>query len=205
MKCTQRGSFQICVNPGRGYFTGQLNGSFMLTATDKTGRPVGELQLESSTSRGNTIARVASIDVIPSAQRSGVGTALYEEALAVSCAQGLRLISDFARSPYAEAFWRKQKKKQRAVCIQPNPKGSFSKNYFGGNIEKRAAEFEHECYELHRDFARADACIRSRLRGLLKGLPRPSRSDGGFYWPCGSYGIRKEICKGSGSLKGLRR
>lgn len=202
--CTTRGKFRVCVEPIHATFTGKFTGDYELKVLDGAGREVGDLTLHASTLNGGAIMRVASIGVVPEARRGGAGTALYEEALAVSCRSGARLVSDFARSPFAESFWRKQQKKKRATCIKRNPDGGYSSNYFGGAITKVTAEFEQECYAQHSEYTRADACIRARLRSFLKGLPKPRRSTQGvFYWPCAAYGFRRDVCKEGGSLKGL--
>lgn len=49
--------------------------------------------------------------------RKRFGTRLYEFANELACKRGLRLASDSERSQYAEAFWRKQVTKGRAMCI----------------------------------------------------------------------------------------
>lgn len=58
------------------------------------------------------------IEVASSARRQGVATALYETAARELCARwGLPLMSDVARSASADAFWRKQVTKGRAVKV----------------------------------------------------------------------------------------
>ncbi len=59
---------------------------------------------------------VGGVDVSEGKRRTGVGTALYEALLDVGCRMGFPIASDEMRSPYAEAFWRKQQAKGRARC-----------------------------------------------------------------------------------------
>lgn len=61
---------------------------------------------------------VTAIDVKDKADmRRRFGTRLYEFANELACKRGLRLASDSERSQFAEAFWRKQVGKGRAMCI----------------------------------------------------------------------------------------
>lgn len=69
---------------------------------------------EAYTKEGRMV--VGAADVPETARRGGVGTALYETLVEVSCKAGLPLASDDFRSPFAEAFWRKQVAKGRAYC-----------------------------------------------------------------------------------------
>lgn len=79
----------------------------------KDGKRVGSADLD--TDRGAVV--VGMIEVAPGARRAGVGTRLYEAAVRVGCRIGLEVTSDSMRSSYAEAFWRKQEAKGRAVCV----------------------------------------------------------------------------------------
>lgn len=66
----------------------------------------------------NVNPRVSSILVVDDRRRVGVGTALYLAAARLACRQfGAPLHSDFERSVAAQAFWEKQVKKGRAVCV----------------------------------------------------------------------------------------
>lgn len=61
---------------------------------------------------------VIAIDVKEQADmRRRFGTRLYEFANELACKRGLRLASDAERSQFAEAFWRKQVGKGRAMCV----------------------------------------------------------------------------------------
>lgn len=54
-------------------------------------------------------------------QRCGIGTRLYEHALAEACGRGFRLASDTQRTRFSEGFWKKQVAKGRAECL-PQPR-----------------------------------------------------------------------------------
>jgi len=71
-------------------------------------------------------AKVVRAYTMPSLLRQRIGTPAYEIAAQEACRQGRRLTSDDVRSPFAEAFWRKQAKKGRAVCL--------TKGEAGGNV-----------------------------------------------------------------------
>lgn len=86
--------------------------SVRLTAR-RDGAVVGKAILD--TARGRVV--VGEIEVSEGARRSRVGTTLYEAAVQIGCKAGLEVSSDSMRSPYAEAFWRKQESKARAVCV----------------------------------------------------------------------------------------
>jgi len=51
-------------------------------------------------------------------RRCGLGTRMYEALAAMACKRGLPLRSDWARSPMADQFWRKQYVKGRAKCLK---------------------------------------------------------------------------------------
>lgn len=88
------------------------NRSVRLTAT-RDGKKVGHAILDPN--RGGKVI-VGEIEVDERARRSRVGTTLYEAAVKVACRAGLAVSSDSFRSRFAEAFWRKQEAKGRAVC-----------------------------------------------------------------------------------------
>ena len=148
---------------------------------------------------------VRSINVNRSFQRRGIATALYEEALSLSCEKRVPLLSDFERSRFEEAFWSKQKKKGRAVCKKPNPDGRLGTNYFHGPIRDEEAFVEEECYEKFSDGLKQRNCVDSHMKALLKSLPKPRLSKGNKanYWPCGRYVFKKGLCA-KVDLSGLR-
>lgn len=73
---------------------------------------IGQAILEPSP--GTRSLKVGEINVVK--KRGGVGTRLYEAAVRIGCKAGLAVASDSMRSPFAEAFWRKQVSKGRATC-----------------------------------------------------------------------------------------
>jgi GNAT superfamily N-acetyltransferase len=67
---------------------------------------------------GDDVVQVTGIVTKDEAERrQGVGTKLYEAAADWARDQGLRLISDFARTEQSEGFWRKQVEKGRAEPV----------------------------------------------------------------------------------------
>lgn len=76
---------------------------------------VGEL--EAVPYRGRLVAAYIFVDA--DVRRCGVGTRLYELAAKQACKRGVPLVSDVARSAYAEGFWAKQTAKGRARCVKP--------------------------------------------------------------------------------------
>jgi len=108
---------------------------------------------------GEDYSRVRTINVASSLRRSGLGTRLYEYALKESCQRNLPLESDASRSAFAEAFWRKQKEKGRAICV-PNTRNERSDVYL----------------------VSTDVAERS-------GLPVPVERNGDLEWPCLYYQV----------------
>ena len=84
------------------------------------GKVAGRVDVMGTKESGREIMGVTIIGVQSEFRRQGIGTQLYEAAARVACEQfGLPLASDKShqRSPAAEAFWKKQARKKRAVCI----------------------------------------------------------------------------------------
>lgn len=50
-------------------------------------------------------------------KRCGLGTKLYDRAVSLATEQGKRIVSDSARTPSNDAFWRRMQKRGRAECI----------------------------------------------------------------------------------------
>lgn len=68
------------------------------------------------------IAYVSHVLVDEAFHRCGVGTQLYERAAKIACKDFKHpLHSDVERTGYAQAFWEKQIRKGRAVCIARAP------------------------------------------------------------------------------------
>lgn len=80
---------------------------------------------------GLRFLEVLSVGVVPREDygRRGIGTKLYELAAAHACHLGRVLASDTARTPYSEAFWRKQSDKRRATCAVRGMGGSYLEFY----------------------------------------------------------------------------
>lgn len=132
--------------------------------------------------------------------RSGLGTALYEVALEHACSEGIRIHSDFYRSHFAEAFWRKQFKKGRARCVKRNRPEIRRYNVFYAPLESARGLIEEACVRRYPGNARAQrTCVREG-HAPFKSLPRPTKGA----WPCHVWGFRKDLCKGPMALDGLR-
>lgn len=102
---------------------------------------------------------VGTIEVSDKHRRRGIGTALYEAAVELGCRARLPVMSDSMRSPFAEAFWRKQHAKGRAVC-----RGD------GGSV------FWEPSYRALPDEVKAR-------------LPKPQVYEGAEQWPCTRFVI----------------
>jgi hypothetical protein len=86
---------------------------FMREANDAV--VVGSVRAEYSR-EGPCKINVVDASVAPYARRCGVATKLYELVANRACGHGLRLCSDYRRTPESEAFWQKQAAKGRAIC-----------------------------------------------------------------------------------------
>lgn len=142
---------------------------------------VAELWASPSLGREKPKLTIGYIEVKEEVRKGGVGTALYEAMLAEACSMGADLLSDDHRSPFAEAFWRKQARKERAVCI-PGEGGT---------------EYTVPMRELQRDL-KAGKVTQAAFDEMTKDLPVPI--DG--MWPCERFEITKP-CDIT-SLRGLR-
>lgn len=83
------------------------------------GEEVGSLSLDAD----RCALVVGMIHVDDEAKRKGIGTALYEAAVDLGCKTKLAIRSDNTRSPFAEAFWMKQQRKARAMCLTGSAQG----------------------------------------------------------------------------------
>ncbi len=89
-------------------------------AFDKDGKEVGNIsvyELGYQTPDGRPIVKVGSSWTAESTRGLKVGTALYEAVAEHLCKEGKVLGSDTTRSRYSEAFWAKQRKKGRGICM----------------------------------------------------------------------------------------
>ena len=125
-------------------------------------------------------------------RRAGVGTAMYELALQRSCKKRLLLRSDRERSPFIEAFWRKQASKGRARCLTRNHAGE--NNVWDAPLEAELERIASMCSAMHPgDFQAARACARDRADILRGALPAPRHHGRG--WPCLFWGLKRRLCK----------
>lgn len=84
------------------------------------GEVLGKVSVFRTRESGRDVMAVAMIGIRADSRREGLGTELYQVAAEIACEGfGLPLASDkdHQRSPAAEAFWKKQVRKKRAVCI----------------------------------------------------------------------------------------
>lgn len=123
-------------------------------------------------------------------QRRGLGTRLYEEALAEACRERRQLASDDVRSPFAEAFWRKQQAKGRAVCDSSHGKGQGG--YYSGPLVELIDD---------RDNGHISEAEYDRIRAAL---PKPEKDVDGPFWVCPRYKVRTPCRTAKGGLGRIR-
>lgn len=147
--------------------------------------------------------RVATVDVPPSHARRGLATQLYEAAFAEACRTNKLLVSDSMRSPFAEAFWRKQARKRRAYCRQRGRGMVYMAPL--DVVKKRLLE---ECRKHLPTEEQAKLCVKGRFQSLLATLPRPKYDPGEPHddlgrgrWPCYQWALDPKKC--GSSLAGL--
>jgi hypothetical protein len=145
-------------------------------------------------------AVVSRIRVAPSDRGEGSGTLLYEAALAAACKEGIPLSSDDYRSRFAEAFWRKQHRKGRAVCT----KREDGADVYGAPVTEILHELRRGCLRQRYDAVWAERCAQAKLKAMTATLPEPSwrPGTGKPYWPCACWTIPLSKC--GSSLDGLR-
>lgn len=148
-----------------------------------SGRAVGSVQ---ALLRDDKL-KVGWIDLDPEYRGGGAGTLLYEAVVDHACAVGLPVVSDDFRSPFAEAFWRKQHRKRRVRCIKNNPK----EDLFGGEYTAPMRRLNNSLHN--------GEITPAEYEAIVAKLPV---SNGGV-WPCYQYEI-KSPCK-TRSLQGVRR
>jgi hypothetical protein len=119
-------------------------------------------------------------------RRKGLMTRLYEVAAEEACQDGNRLVSDANRSAFAEAFWRKQKRKGNARCLERNV--NRQDNVWYGPLN----DFEEYLAQKYRDPLYGDPDYDRAAREMKKlKLPRARRG----YWPCFRWGFKKKMCR----------
>ena len=140
----------------------------------KNGKIVAEMQMKEAE---DDALSVSGIEVAkPADRKKGLGTKMYEQALAFSCEQGKPLVSDSQRSEFAEAFWRKQWAKGRAECI-PGQGDLYS--FPMRELKKRVSP--------------------EKFAEMVAKLPKPQ----GKHWPCRRYEIIRPCAVPS--LAGVKR
>lgn len=174
----------------------EFRGAIVELEVVENGVSRGAMQLNRRT---NGDYEVGIVEVQPGARRHGIGTKLYEGAALVACLQGTRLVSDTFRSVFAEAFWRKQAKKGRAVCIDRSPAGTYHAPVFERERQARLNCRAAQPFASEHDIRR---CTRRQLRGLLKRLPKPKEDS----WSCGRWALKPSVCRDEGTvdLSGLK-
>lgn len=124
---------------------------------------------------------------IPQLFRLGIGTKLYERAHSFACARGKLLRSDDHRSPFSESFWRKQKARGRARCLNAKETAKARPS----EITKAVAKL---CYEARDHPERYRHCKKVMRRKLVRDLPVPMKTPKGPRWPCREYVMRPKSC-----------
>lgn len=167
---------------------------------------VGELHL----SRRNGFLVARWIHVEPELRRHQWGTRLWEKGLEVARAQGVQLASDKTRSPFAEAFWRKQERRGRAECVQ-HGRGI----YHAPVVRNLALDMRRACRLELAEFKASGGsllreeglwitrCTLGKVRAALRASPKPEGLPGSPYWPCRRWAIRPTYA--GDSLAALRR
>jgi GNAT superfamily N-acetyltransferase len=161
------------------------------TVVDATGKQqsVAEVEVHKRTRQGRSkdTLKVSYIEVDPSQRKTRVGTLLYDALLAEACERGMPLTSDTLRSHFAEAFWRKQRKKGRATCVRGG----------GGVFQVPLRELQKE-----RDTGKIST---KAYNETIARLPKPTKTDeyGRPMWSCRRYEI-DNTCDVE-TLAGLKR
>lgn len=177
--------FSICGNGPEqytvyGYFGGQRVGSVQLSS-------YGEGRFKVSWA-GTDEPSYWRLLYPKEAMPAGLGTKLYERALRATCdvAGSNDLISDTVRSPFSEAFWRKQERKGRAECIGDGGRSRYFDAPLRDAEDAFAARFGRGYKET------------KEWKQFVSRLPTPN----GRRWPCDYYAIE---CQGRpDSLTGVR-
>jgi len=102
-------------------------------------------------------------------------------------------VSATERSRFSEAFWRKQKGKGRARCVDKNV--NKSGNTWSGPEIKLEQDIADECRSIFGEGRKMNKCVKTKTKEAKIGLPKPANKDGTSYWPCLRYGIPKSQCK----------
>jgi len=155
--------------------------SYSFTVTDAKGEKIGKASIVRVSRDGRDAYTVNHIEVDPKYRRARLGTKLYEKLVATACKEKLSLQSDYMRSHFAEAFWRKQEAKGRATCEETQG------TVYEGPVER----LRREVMLGLRTSQEVDAIVAK--------LPMPD----GRNWACGLYRVSRPCA--TKSLKGLGR
>lgn len=123
-------------------------------------------------------------------RRKGLITRLYEVAAEDACHHGARLVSSIERSPFSEAFWRKQKRKGRARCLAPN---KTSRNVWRGPV----LDLEYHLAQKYRDPVYGEPDYERAAKEMKKlKLPKSRwNQEIGGHWRCLRWGFKRKMCK----------
>jgi GNAT superfamily N-acetyltransferase len=188
---------------------------------DAHGQQLGELVLrvvefrDTPDDAGNEYREgleVSGIKLVPAAQRRRLGTKLYEVAAEAACTLGLPLVSDDVRSPFAEAFWRKQTSKGRAYPVEgrghvyAGPRVDAEEHLYQIYLQEevRGAGAKTEAELARKDparFARAQDRVQERIAAWRERLPRPHYA-GSDEWDVQRY-VLNDTCTLARDLSGL--
>jgi len=177
--CGEADSFEI-----RSYFDGRRAGTVRLYDQDD-----GTMKVGWSDTEQPAYYRLLYPDT---AMPAGLGTKLYERALRAACDVGGQqaLVSDKTRSPFSEAFWRKQVRKGRASCVGDGSESS----YYDSPMSYARSHFRER---FGRDFEDT-----KEWQSFMDKLPEPEEGGDGYHWPCDYYKIK---CRNRpDSLAGVR-
>lgn len=163
-----------------------IAGEPTLYRAKRNGRSIGVAEAYRD-GRNYVVGAIELDDAEVQKKRTGTGTRLYEAVTRDACAMGLRLSSDTLRSHFAEAFWRKQQAKGRAVCVP-----GAGEVYVGP-----VAALKRK--------ARDGAISREQYEALTEKLPRPDGAEPGKpgEWPCAHYTVPRPCAHAT--LEGVRK
>lgn len=131
---------------------------------------------------------VGNIHVVSGSRGQKLGTEIYKVAASEACANNTTLFSGVLRSPFAEAFWRKQAGKGVAYCAQPNREKS--PNFYDKPWRDLVSDVQKQC--VVGDEQQRKQCVKERLKPFKARVPLPERNDDQEeYWPCRLYALQR--------------
>ena len=182
-QCTVKGRIRTCVSGHLAeiaYIPDDWRGG---EADTLSGERVSQIVLQVDTLQPCRL-QVGFVEVSLSHLGKGIGTKLYEAAAQFAARQGCQLISDRDRSPFAEAFWRKQERKGRASCDRTR------RSYGGHAYMDPLIAVTAKCID--------GSLSREHCAKILRDLPKPE----GKVWPCPVWALNFPP---PDSLAGVRR